>query len=81
MKVRVLYFAQLAEIVGLREETYVLDSGATAGLLFRRIGIDHPGVGELKDSLRLALNCQFVDDSQPLSDGDDFALIPPVSGG
>lgn len=81
MKVRVLYFAQLAEIVGLREEIFELEPGATTGLLFRRIGIDHPGVGELKGSLRLALNCQFVNDSEPLSDGDEFALIPPVSGG
>jgi molybdopterin converting factor subunit 1 len=81
LKVRVLYFAQLAEIAGRREETYILEAGATAGLLFRRIGIQHPGVGELKDSLRLALNCQFVNDAEPLSDGDDFALIPPVSGG
>ena len=76
-----LYFAQLAEIVGQRQETYDLEPGATAGLLFRRIGIDHPGIGQLKGSLRLALNCQFVADSEPLSDGDEFALIPPVSGG
>ena len=81
MKVRVLYFAQLAEIAGRREATYTLDSGSTTGLLFRRIGIDHPGIGELKGSLRLALNCQFVSDAEPLSDGDEFALIPPVSGG
>ena len=76
-----LYFAQLAEIVGQRQETYDLEPGATAGSLFRRIGIDHPGIGQLKGSLRLALNCQFVADSEPLSDGDEFALIPPVSGG
>ena len=76
-----LYFAQLAEIAGQRQATYDLEPGATAGLLFRRIGIDHPGIGQLKGSLRLALNCQFVADSEPLSDGDEFALIPPVSGG
>ncbi len=81
MKIRVLYFAQVAEIVGRREEIYDLEPGLTAGLLFRRIGIEHPGVGQLKGSLRLALNCQFVADSEPLSDGDEFALIPPVSGG
>ena len=81
IKVRVLYFAQLAEIANCRQETFVLESPISAGLLFRRIGIAHPGIGQLKQSLRLAVNSQFVGDDHPLADGDEFALIPPVSGG
>lgn len=81
IRVRVLFFAQIAELTGCRQREFSVRGGTTAGELFRQIAIVYPGVGQLKSSLRLALNCQFIGDDQPLGDGDEFALIPPVSGG
>jgi molybdopterin synthase catalytic subunit len=41
----------------------------------------HLGLGEEPPGLLYAVNREYVDRSQPLADGDEVALIPPVSGG
>jgi molybdopterin converting factor subunit 1 len=82
MKVVVLYFAALRELLGISEETIVDVSGplsvhAFAGLLGQR----HPVLVPHLSSVRFAVNESFVAASDPIEDGDTVALIPPVSGG
>ncbi len=81
MRVRVLSFGILRERLGLSEEFLDVAEGATAGdatsLLSRRHGDLSAGVA----SLRLAVNLEYVGPSHVLSDGDEVAVIPPVSGG
>jgi sulfur-carrier protein len=82
MKVTVLYFAALRELLGISEETLVDVSGplrvqAFAELLGRR----HPVLVPRLASVRFAVNESFASASDPIEDGDTVALIPPVSGG
>lgn len=81
MKVNVLYFGIVRERLGRGEEVLELGSPATVadllGLLENRYGSLQIGV----DSLRVAVNREYVDSSQSLSDNDEVAVIPPVSGG
>ena len=37
--------------------------------------------GVIKDQILLAHNMQYIEGNIKLSDGDEIALIPPVSGG
>ena len=39
------------------------------------------GLGDEPDGLLYAVNKEYADADQPLEDGDEVALIPPVSGG
>lgn len=81
MRVRVLLFGVLKDIFGRGEDALELSSGATtADLLdhYRRLA---PAQRNLFQSLALAVNQQYASHSQVLNDGDEVAILPPVSGG
>ncbi len=81
MKVRVRLFAAVREIVGSGEVALDLPEGFTAGQLVRRVGETYPRLQGLAPSLLLAVNREYCGPDRPLRDGDEVALIPPVSGG
>ena len=51
--------------------------GALVGEIARR----HPALTDEPDGLVVAVNDEYQDQLFVLSDGDEVALIPPVSGG
>lgn len=81
MRVSVLYFGIVRERLGKREEDVILQDGVTVGalmdLLEARYDILSIGAG----SIRVACNNEYVDAAHQLRDGDEVAVIPPVSGG
>lgn len=81
MKITVRYFASIREVVGRREEVREVTDGSTAGELVDTIVTEHPAVDGLRRTSRLMLNHAYADRDQVLHDGDELALIPPVSGG
>ena len=81
MKVRVLYFAGVRDVVGRAEETCELpESVATVGDFARFVG-ETRALAERMATIRIARNERFAEPSEELADGDVLALIPPVSGG
>ena len=79
MTVTVLYFARMAEIAGCAKET-VESVPATASTLYDLVNARHRfGFG--CESLRVAIGDRLVGWETVLSDGDEIAFIPPVSGG
>ena len=81
MRLRVLFFGIVRERLGRREALVELRDGATAGDLLARLASDHEGFAEGVASVRVAVNSEYVDSDAPLSDNDEVAIIPPVSGG
>ena len=79
--VRVLLFSLLREKVGRRELEVTLSSSATGEDLLDRLAEEHPAVAEHQGALRLAINQTYAPHEEQLSDGDEVALITPVSGG
>lgn len=82
MLIEVKLFAGLREAAGAGEVEVEVEDGATAdGLLdeLRQL----PGLGEVltRMRVRVAVNRQYVDGAQVLSEGDEVALVPPISGG
>ena len=81
MRVRVLYFGVLKEIFGRENEIVEVAQGAdVAGLLamFRDRG---KAPASLWESLAVAVNQEYAQAGDALQDGDEVALLPPVSGG
>ena len=81
MRVRVLYFGVLKEIFGREHEVVELAEGAdVAGLLamFRERG---RAPRSLWESLAVAVNQEYARAGDLLHEGDEVALLPPVSGG
>jgi molybdopterin converting factor subunit 1 len=79
--VSVRLFARVAETAGVRETTVDVGEGIRAGDVVTILDRSYPGVGAMQPVLRYAVNREFVPADHPLQDGDELALIPPVSGG
>ncbi len=56
-------------------------SGATAGFIFDHYATLYPKLGAMAQSIVIARNQEFTTRAQELQDGDEIALLPPVSGG
>ena len=76
MKVAVRLFAALRERAGAREAALELDEGASVDDVWPALGL-----GEEPAGLVYAVNRTYVGRGTLLADGDEVALIPPVSGG
>jgi len=81
VRVKVLFFGMLRDIVGRAEEQIELDEGARLESVFERYAREFPRLKDLTSSIVLALNQQFCERSEAVRDGDEIAFLPPVSGG
>ena len=81
MRVRVLFFGQLKEIVGRAEDSVELAEGARIEDLFARYHRDFPRLAGLRGSLVASVNQEFAGWQASLRSGDEVAFLPPVSGG
>lgn len=81
MRVRVLFFGQLKDIVGLSQDDAELSDGARVEDLFERYGRQFPKLAEFRPSIAASVNQEYAGWRAPLSSGDEVAFLPPVSGG
>jgi molybdopterin converting factor subunit 1 len=81
MRVRVLFFGRLKEIVGMAQQDAELADGAHVEDLFARYGRQFPELVKFRPSVVASVNQQFADWRTSLSAGDEVAFLPPVSGG
>lgn len=77
---QVLLFGWFAERAGWAERSIAAHSLST---LSRIVGDQHPDIAEAlaNGRGRAAVNQDLVTDDRLLSDGDEVAFFPPVSGG
>jgi molybdopterin synthase catalytic subunit len=81
MRVKVLFFGMLKDVTGLPEDHLELPEGAALRAVFEHYAARHPRLREMGGSLVLARNREFAGLSAPVTDGDEVAFLPPVSGG
>jgi molybdopterin synthase sulfur carrier subunit len=81
ISIHVKLFAVAKDLAGTNEITLsVRDNAQAAGVLDHFLKIN-PRFEDWKGHLRLAVNSEYADLHHPLHDGDEVAIIPPVSGG
>jgi molybdopterin synthase sulfur carrier subunit len=81
MRVKVLFFGRLKDIVGRAEDCVELATGAPIEQLFAHYGGRYPELARFRASLVASRNQEFAPWSTPLRAGDEVAFLPPVSGG
>ena len=81
VRVKVLFFGRLKEIVGQAEDSAELPDGSPIEALFTQYGAKHPELARFRASLVASRNQEFAAWSTPLHSGDEVAFLPPVSGG
>lgn len=81
MIVRLRFFASLRERLKASEAERPLPDGATVGDLWTALCRERPDLDALGRSISFAVNREYVERDHVLADGDEVALIPPVSGG
>ena len=81
MQVKVLFFGMLKDIVGRAEEQLDLPGEPLLGGIFAHYAERFPRLGQMAGSIVLAKNHEFADPSVAVHEGDEVALLPPVSGG
>ena len=79
MNYRVLYFASLRDAAGRDAESVASDTQDARELYAQRQR--EYGFAMSAERLRVAVNGEFAAWNRPLSDGDEIAFLPPVSGG
>ena len=81
IRVKVLFFGRLKEIVGRAEDSVDLADGAPIEELFARYADRDPELARFRASLVASRNQEFAAWTTPLQSGDEVAFLPPVSGG
>jgi len=81
MRVRVLFFGRLKDIVGRAEDDAEVSDGARVEDLFARYGNRFPELAKFRPSVVASVNQEFSEWRAPLRSGDEVAFLPPVSGG
>lgn len=80
MKIHVRLFASLRERIGHSQFDREIETGATVGDLVDQMGTEFPALRTC-GRVAYAVNSEYTDREMTLADGDELALIPPVSGG
>jgi molybdopterin converting factor small subunit len=81
MKVRTLFYAQLRDLVGMRELDLDLADGATVRDLLDKIYAQQPALRSCDKSILIGAGVEFVDRNYELKSGEEIAIMPPVQGG
>lgn len=80
----IIFFGSLGDKVEQAEQDFQLGTSTkTAQEVFDAIGTDNPLLAEAKGNtpIKVALNQKLVSWDAVVSDGDELAFLPPVTGG
>ena len=81
MKVQVQFYAQLRDLVGIRELEVDLPQGATVRELLEKIYAQKPDLRAHDKSILIGAGLEFVDRNYNVKPGEEIAIMPPVQGG
>jgi molybdopterin converting factor subunit 1 len=81
IRVKVLFFGRLRELLNKAEEHTEIAEGATLANLFEWYAGKYPQLANFRTSLVASRNQEFAAWDTRLGTGDEIAFLPPVSGG
>lgn len=81
LRIRVRLFAMQRELAGTRQVDLELPDGSTIEDAWRALVERFPILAPGRSAVRFARNADYAPADTRLADGDEVAMIPPVSGG
>jgi molybdopterin converting factor small subunit len=81
MTIRLLLFGSLAQELDTRASQIDLSDNACVGDALDALALGYPALKKHLPRVATAVNLEYVGLTHVLHDGDELALIPPVSGG
>jgi len=83
MRVKLLFFARAREVAGTEGCDLELPGDATTDSLLQAVRERWPDLENVLAGALLAVNQEYHPRGtcEPLKDGDEVAIIPPISGG
>jgi MoaD family protein len=81
MKVRVQFYAQLRDLVGIRELDIDIAGGSTIRDLLEQVYARQPKLRPHDKSILIGAGVEFVDRNYKLKPGQEISVMPPVQGG
>lgn len=84
VKVKILFFAKAAELSGTKETHLLVPPNITTLHLINKI-VNQFGLQSISNNILLSVNQEYVKNDGEnhlcLKEGDEIAIIPPISGG
>ena len=81
MRVTVRLFARLRDLAGTGELVRDFTGPATVRTVWQELVAEMPALRDYERTMSVAVNADYSKMSAPVSDGDEVAFLPPVSGG
>ncbi|XP_031490141.1 molybdopterin synthase sulfur carrier subunit isoform X2 [Nymphaea colorata] len=81
LNIKVLFFARARDLSGTAETDLSVRVGFTAHDCLVKLLTVFPRLEEIKNCIVVALNQEYVRESTTVKNGDELAIIPPISGG
>lgn len=81
MRVRLLLFAVLRDIIGADDRELILAEGTRANDVWQSLRESHAKLAAYVQPPMIAINETYATPDTILRDGDELAFIPPVAGG
>lgn len=81
MRIKIRLFSVAKDLAGFDQREIDLPHIATTDDVMKFLEKQNERFLDWKSSLRFAVNYEYVPNDHPLNDGDEVAIIPPVSGG
>jgi len=81
VRVAILCFARLRDLVGSARLVRDVPAHATVETVWAALAAEHPEVAAHRPSVAAAVNARFARFSTRVAEGDEVAFLPPVSGG
>ena len=81
MKIHVQFYAQLRDVVGMRELDVELPEGATIRDLLNQVYAQQSVLRSHDKSILIGAGVDFVDRDYELKPAEEVAIMPPVQGG
>jgi molybdopterin synthase catalytic subunit len=81
VRVRCRLFARYAEVAGVEEVELEVPAPATVSDALAALRARVPRAGHLPDRPLVARNREHALPTDPIADGDELALLPPLAGG
>ena len=81
IRLNVKFFSSVRDVIGQKSVEIEVDKNMTAEQLLEHLKEKYSGLDDLKKQVIVAVNKNTVPKNKRLEDGDEVALLPPVSGG